>query len=115
MHRLALVLFLGVPLALFAGDDPPDEPAPPPPPIPEPVPPSEIPDEDELEPEVVIRREDDRIVEEYRRGGQLYMVRITPHRGRPYYLIDTTGDGDLDSRRDYMHPVQPAHWRIIEW
>ncbi len=89
--------------------------APPPPPIREPLPPKVQDPDEQVQPEVIIRREDGRTVEEYRSGERVYMVRIVPDRGPPYYLIDTTGDGLLDTRHEHMQPVRPAHWKIIEW
>ena len=89
--------------------------APPPPPIREPLPPKVVAPEDELEPGVVIRQEEDRTVEEYRRGGRVHMVRIVPAIGQPYYLIDTTGDGLLDLRHETFEPVKPVYWRLFEW
>jgi hypothetical protein len=32
-------------------------------------------------------------MEEYRMNGKLYMVKVTPAHGVPYYLIDQRGDG----------------------
>ena len=89
--------------------------APPPPPIREPLPPKVVAPEDTLEPEVVIRQEDDRMVEEYRRGGRVHMVRIIPTIGEPYYMIDTTGDGILDMKHDTFEPVKPVYWKLFEW
>ena len=89
--------------------------APPPPPIREPLPPKVVAPEDELEPGVVIRQEEGRRVEEYRRGGRVHMVRIVPTIGQPYYLIDTTGDGLLDLRHETFEPVKPVYWRLFEW
>lgn len=66
-------------------------------------------------PEVTIRVESsgDR-VEEYRQNGVLYMVKVTPTRGAPYYLMDTDGNGRLN--RDDRDPrVSPVHWTIYEW
>jgi hypothetical protein len=66
-------------------------------------------------PEVSIRVEPsgDR-VEEYRQNRVLYMVKITPTRGAPYYLMDTDGNGRLN--RDDRDPrVSPVHWTIYEW
>lgn len=98
------------PAAGFAQTD-----APPPPPIREPLPPK-VQDPDEvIEPEVVIRRDERGTVEEYRSGGKVYMVRIVPAVGPPYYLVDTTGDGLLDFRHEHMDPVKPAHWKVLEW
>jgi len=96
---------------------PPEREAPPPPPMPEhePLPPKVQDPDEQIEPQVVIRREDDRIIEEYRSGGVVYMIRIIPEVGPPYYLIDSTGDGNFDSRHEHMEPVRPAHWKIFEW
>ncbi|MEM7053471.1 MAG: DUF2782 domain-containing protein [Pseudomonadota bacterium] len=89
--------------------------APPPPPIREPLPPKVVAPEETLEPEVVIRQEEDRMVEEYRRGGRVHMVRIIPTIGEPYYMIDTTGDGILDMKHDTFEPVKPVYWKLFEW
>ncbi|NDY95041.1 DUF2782 domain-containing protein [Wenzhouxiangella limi] len=115
MFRLTLTSLLLLMAAPLLAQDPPDDPAPPPPPIPEPLPPKIQDPDDQIQPQVVIRREEGRTVEEYSIGGAVYMVRIVPAAGPPYYLIDTTGDGNFDSRHDHMEPVRPAHWKIIEW
>lgn len=47
------------------------------------------------EPEVrIIQRGDDKI-EEYRLNGQLYMMKVTPAIGFPYYLMDEEGTGSM--------------------
>jgi hypothetical protein len=92
-----------------------------PPPIPPedaqdvPIPPK-VQDE-QIEPTVTIREEEDRRIEEYRFNGQVYMVKITPRGGVPYYYIDTDGDGtlELDVDKQAMNPVQPVYWKIKEW
>lgn len=38
------------------------------------------------EPEVTIRKKGTDTVEEYRMNGQLYMMKVTPEHGVPYYL-----------------------------
>lgn len=81
-------------------------------PIPEKVEASATPDDP---PTVSIRTEanGDRI-EEYRQNGRIYMVKVTPKRGPPYYLMDTDGNGRLN--RDDRDPrVSPVHWAIYEW
>ena len=35
-------------------------------------------------------------VEEMQRGGQTVLL-VRPSKGRPYYLVDTDGDGNFDS------------------
>jgi hypothetical protein len=92
-----------------------------PPPIPAedaqemPIPPK-VQDE-QFEPTVTIREEEDRLIEEYRMNGQVYMVKITPRVGLPYYYIDTDGDGrlELDVDQQALNPVQPVYWKIKEW
>lgn len=109
----ALVLLTGTVMA--QSDEPPDTDAPEPPPMREPMPPKVQDSDEQIEPAVVIRKEDGQTVEEYYSGGTIYMIRVVPEIGLPYYLIDTTGDGNFDSRHDHMDPVKPAHWKVIEW
>lgn len=87
----------------------------PPPPIREPLPPPVQDRSEQIEPEVRIRREEDRTIEEFSIGGRVFMIRIVPAVGPAYYLIDTTGDGNFESRHGHMEPVRPAFWRIFEW
>jgi len=62
-------------------------------PLPEPPPPPPGLIDSALEPQVtIIKRGEDR-VEEFRMGGKLYMIKVTPPHGTPYYLIDPKGDG----------------------
>ena len=51
--------------------------------------------------------------EEYRVGGQLRMVRITPLRGPAYYLYDRDGDGALD--RDDRDDLPQVYWKLFQW
>jgi len=80
-----------------------------------PIPPK-IPGE-QIEPTVTIRDEEDRTIEEYSYKGQVYMVKITPKGGVPYYYIDTDGDGrlELDESQRARNPVQPVYWKVKEW
>ncbi|MFA7388270.1 MAG: DUF2782 domain-containing protein, partial [Thiohalobacteraceae bacterium] len=73
-------------------------------------------DREGLEPEVTIIRRDDRTVEEYRINGQLYMIKVTPSKGYPYYLVDADGDGELESRRNELDPrILVPSWVIFRW
>ena len=92
---------------------------------PPPIPPADTGDvpippkiqEEQIEPTVTIREEDERTIEEYRYDGQVYMVKITPKGGVPYYYIDTDGDGrlELDIDQKALNPVQPVYWKVKEW
>ncbi len=109
----ALILLPGV----LAAQDDLEKPPPIPPVDAEDVPiPPKVQDE-QIEPTVTIREEEERVIEEYRMNGRVYMVKVTPKGGIPYYYIDTDGDGqlelDLDQRA--LNPAQPVHWKIKEW
>jgi len=67
-------------------------------------------------PEVTIRRRGDQVIEEHRINGRLYMVRVEPRRGFPYYLIDTDGDGSLETRyNDLAEGIIVPSWVILSW
>ena len=92
--------------------------APPPPPL-EPVPdlaPQAPQSSETVEPQVTIVQRKEETIEEYRIHGQLYMIKVTPKKGPPYYLVDTNGDGRLDARRSELDPklLIPA-WVIFKW
>ncbi len=109
-----LSLFLAAPLGAQEND------LEKPPPIREPgtdVPiPKKLPQE-QIGPTVTIREEEERLIEEYRLNGRVYMVKITPKVGVPYYYIDSDGDGklELDMDQRALNPVQPVYWKIKEW
>ncbi|GAB4172797.1 MAG: hypothetical protein Kow0020_07940 [Wenzhouxiangellaceae bacterium] len=86
-----------------------------PPPIREPLPPKVSDPDAQIRPEVRIRKEADRTVEQYVRDGRVYMVRVRPAVGPAYYLIDSTGDGTLDLRYDSFEPVRPVYWKLFSW
>ncbi len=46
-------------------------------------------------PQVTIRKQGEDKVEEYRMNGKLYMVKVTPPHGKPYYLVDRKGNGSF--------------------
>lgn len=83
-----LFAFFGAAANLFAQSRPPAlEPLPEPPPPPPGF--LDAPDE----PQVTIKKRGEDQVEEYRLNGRLYMIKVTPPSGVPYYLVDTKGDG----------------------
>ena len=68
-----------------------------------------------LEPEVTIIETDKEIIQEYRVNGRLYMVRITPRAGPPYYLLDLDGDGELDVEEDDISNMSIPQWVLFRW
>ena len=53
------------------------------------------------------------VLEEYRVGDQLRMVKIIPLRGPAYYLYDRNGDGVLDA--DGREELPQVYWKLFEW
>lgn len=109
MRRLLLSLLIAAPAAWAQADRPANlEPLPaiPPPP------PEMQPFDEALEPQVTIRKEERGTVQEYRINGKLYMVKITPAVGAPYYLMDKDGDGTLESHSPVDPGVKVPMWVI---
>ena len=75
-----------------------------------PPPPPQLQSGEALEPEVTIRRTPRETVYEYRRNGQLFLVRVQPRVGPPYHFVDVDGDGALEYR-----PGEPVHDNINQW
>lgn len=77
---------------------------------------STLAEEPESSGEVTIQDAKTNTVEELRVNGQLYAIRITPRRGVPYYLVDSDGDGNLETRKNDTDPALliPA-WVIKKW
>lgn len=79
-------------------------------PLPEKVRPS-----DESAPAVTIRTEGEVTIEEYRRGGQIYMVVVTPESGVRYTYLDSDGDGRLEGDVGGLENVAPVYYTLYEW
>ena len=67
------------------------------------------------QPEVRIIRKKDTVIEEYRVNGRLRFVKITPTSGSPYYMVDTDGDGVLETREDNFSNPPINQWILLEW
>ena len=65
---------------------------------------------------VTIKEGKDDVISEFRINGQLYMIRVTPKKGMPYYLVDSDGDGNLETRWNELAPdiLIPA-WVLLRW
>jgi hypothetical protein len=82
-----------------------------PPVIPEPLQSGES-----IEPEINIIQKEDRTIQEYRVNGQLYMIKVTPTIGKPYFLMDTDGDGSLESTQFELDSgLLVPNWILLEW
>ncbi|NIP73477.1 MAG: DUF2782 domain-containing protein [Gammaproteobacteria bacterium] len=109
MLRYAVLSSLVWSAAAGAQQAPEQAPVPEPPQIPD-----EVPQGPAIEPEVKIIREKGRVIEEYRVNGQLYKVKVTPTRGKPYYLLYPQGEAGQPVRRE-IEDVQTPYWLIFSW
>ncbi len=86
-------------------------------PVPDvPPPPARVQSGEPLEPDVRIIRKKDATIEEYRINGNLYMIKVVPVVGPPYYLLDQDGDGRMETnmselRENYVIP----QWVLFSW
>lgn len=62
------------------------------------------------EPQVTIAPPKDAVIEEYRVGNKLYMIKIIPKVGAPYYLIDDQGDGKFVRQESLDSGFRPPRW-----
>jgi len=107
MRRTLIALLLAAAVPAFAQQPAGLEPIPEPPPMP-----AENGVADE--PEVTILQRGEDTVTEYRIRGQLYMVKVTPPHGVPYYLIDKEGNGQM-VRDDAAPNLAVPMWVIKSW
>jgi hypothetical protein len=68
------------------------------------------------EADITLIERPDAMIREYRVGGRLFMVEVIPRVGLPYYLIDSTGDGQMDTRRSRLDTnfIAPQ-WLLFQW
>ncbi|WP_300732494.1 DUF2782 domain-containing protein [Pseudomonas sp.] len=92
LNRLLLTgLIAAIPLVTFAADDAPS-----------------------ADPDVTIRTEGDKTIQEYRQNGFLYAIKVTPKGGKPYFLVRADGTDANYIRSDQPDMLIPS-WKIFEW
>lgn len=64
------------------------------------------------EPQITIRNKGRERIEEYRMKGKLYMIRVTPPKGKPYYLVDQMGRGEFTRHESPAAPIAVPQWVI---
>jgi len=106
----ALLLAIVLPVAAQQSKPPVLQPLPEPPP---PPPGQEL--DPSLEPQVTIQKRGTDTVEEYRINGRLYMIKITPARGAPYYMVDQAGNGTFARQDNYDSGIRPPMWVIFQF
>lgn len=85
-------------------------------PLEEVPPPASVENDQALEPQVAMRTEGEQQVQEYRLRGKLYMVKVTPKNGKPYYLVDNRGDGTFMRQDNPLdNGVRVPQWVLLEF
>ena len=70
----------------------------------------------DIEPAVTLREHENRTVQEYRVNNNLYMIKITPSVGAPYYLVDEDGSGDMAWHRGASQfDDNVPQWALFSW
>jgi len=130
MHQIIFALMLSFVLPIMAQSDQPEDLQPlpelsePPPPLPElsepelseppPIPP-DIELDPELEPEITIIKRGEDTIEEHRINGELYMIKVIPRIGLPYYLVRNRRGGEFSHPGDVGSDISAPMWRILEF
>lgn len=133
MHQIIFTLILSFALPIMAQPNQPEdlqplpelsEPPPlpelsEPPPLPElseppPLPP-DIELDPELEPEIKIIKRGEDTIEEHRVNGELYMIKVIPRIGLPYYLVRNRAGTEFSLPGDVGIDVSAPMWRILEF
>jgi hypothetical protein len=104
----ALLLAAALPVAAQPSQPPGLQPLPAPPP----PPPGYEPDPALERPVEIIKRGN---IEEYRLNGRVYMIKVTPTTGKPYYLVDNIGNGKFVRYDDYDTGLRPPAWVLFEF
>jgi hypothetical protein len=68
------------------------------------------------QPQIIVRPAPAGKIEEYRMAGRLYMIKVTPDKGPGYYLVDSDGNGSLDTRKDGLgNHITVPQWVLKRW
>ena len=110
MRSMRIFLFLALALPLMALAAPPNLQ-----PLPEPPPPPVGLEGADNEPEVTIIKRGGNTVEEYRINGELYMQKITPAHGVPYYLMKEDQDAAWTRVPDSQSPISIPKWVLFRF
>lgn len=68
-----------------------------------------------LEPEITIHEGKDKMIEEYRINGELYMLKITPRIGKPYYLLNRRSAAGTPHRGDMESGISVPMWQVYRF
>jgi hypothetical protein len=117
IHRLILLVLLALPMASFNTQAADKKPVPNNlEPLPEALPPPPVIEANPNDaPEITIVKKGETTVEEYRMHGELYMQKITPTHGKPYYLMKQDQGGSWSKYDGPAAPLVIPKWVIFRF
>lgn len=78
--------------------------------------PAQIVSGENMPPDITITRKKNKTITEYSVNGSVYMVKIMPASGPAYYMIDSDGDGNLETRRSALeNGMEIPQWLLLNW
>jgi len=78
--------------------------------------PSQIVSGENMSPDITITRKKKKTITEYSVNGSVYMVKISPENAPAYYMVDTDGDGNLETRRSELEKgMDIPQWLLFSW
>ena len=80
-----------------------------------PPPPDPVESGEPIEPDVTIIQKAEETIEEYRINGHLYMVKVTPNIGKPYYLLNRRSAAGTPHRGDMESGISVPMWQIYRF
>lgn len=81
-----------------------------------PPPPAIVPGGDSaIEPEITVRNHSGDRYEEYRVNGQLYMIKVTPRIGPPYYLVARDRNKGFERLNELDSGYSIPQWVLLRW
>lgn len=111
MRQILAILAFTLPVMAFAADRPANlEPLPEPPP-----PPPGVETDPADEPQITIIKKGADTIEEYRIHGELYMMKVTPSHGVPYYLMKEDQEGGWSRFDGPNPPLVVPKWVIFRF
>lgn len=83
--------------------------------VPEIPPPPGVSSDSAWEPQItIVQRGEDRL-EEYRVRGKLYMIKVTPPHGTPYFLFDPNGQGQFQRLNEITPNLLVPLWVLFSF
>jgi len=109
--RYVLMLMVAIPMLAIAAEVPPNlEPLPEAPP-----PPAGFDQDTAGEPQITITKKGADTIEEYRMNGELYMMKVTPAHGVPYYLTKEDQNAGWSRMDGPTAPLSIPKWVLFNF